>query len=128
MPPLARLAYDACLSAGSTANPLPQKGTKITKQTASLSILHYAVCTKWSPPPGNCTGLNCLPSEWIADYPLGAKLASLTGFAPVISCMRGRHVGWTTPQGQKFGEDREICTPDLVYVTHPLWLTELCPQ
>ena len=27
------------------------------------------------------------------------KLASLTGFAPVISCMRGRHVGWTTPQG-----------------------------
>ena len=30
------------------------------------------------------------------------KLASLTGFAPVISCMRGRHVGWTTPQGQKW--------------------------
>ena len=29
------------------------------------------------------------------------KLASLTGFAPVISCMRGRHVGWTTPQGQE---------------------------
>ena len=28
------------------------------------------------------------------------KMASLTGFAPVISCMRGRHVGWTTPQGQ----------------------------
>ncbi len=27
------------------------------------------------------------------------KLASLTGFAPVISCKRGRHVGWTTPQG-----------------------------
>src|SRR6266478_6517275 len=26
-------------------------------------------------------------------------MASLTGFAPVISCMRGRHVGWTTPQG-----------------------------
>src|SRR5215469_12894141 len=29
------------------------------------------------------------------------KLASLTGFAPVISCMRGRHVGWTTPQGPR---------------------------
>ena len=28
------------------------------------------------------------------------RLASLTGFAPVISCMRGRRVGWTTPQGQ----------------------------
>jgi hypothetical protein len=22
------------------------------------------------------------------------------GFAPVISCLRGGHVGWTTPQGQ----------------------------
>ena len=29
------------------------------------------------------------------------RLASLTGFAPVISCLRGRRVGWTTPQGQK---------------------------
>ena len=29
------------------------------------------------------------------------KLASLTGFAPVISCMRSRRVVWTTPQGQK---------------------------
>ncbi len=28
------------------------------------------------------------------------QMASLTGFAPVISCMSGRHVGWTTPQGQ----------------------------
>ena len=55
-------------------------------------------------------------------------MASLTGFAPVISCMRGRHVDWTTPQGQKFGESRRLCTLDLVYVTHPLWLTELCSQ
>ena len=29
------------------------------------------------------------------------KLVSLTGFAPVVSCMRGRHVDWTTPQGRK---------------------------
>ncbi len=31
-------------------------------------------------------------------------MVSLTGFAPVISCMRGRRVGWTTPQGQKWWE------------------------
>ena len=55
-------------------------------------------------------------------------MASLTGFAPVISCMRGRHVGWTTPQGQKDGEGKRICTFDLMHVTHPLWLAELCPQ
>ena len=56
------------------------------------------------------------------------KLASLTGFAPVISCMRGRHVDWTTPQGQKDGEGKRICTFDLMHVTHPLWLAELCSQ
>ena len=56
------------------------------------------------------------------------KMASLTGFAPVISCMRGRHVGWTTPQGQKHGEGKRICTFDLMHVTHPLWLAELCPR
>jgi len=45
----------------------------------------------------NCTGLTRLPSERIAENALRAvKLASLTGFAPVISCMRGRHVDWTT--------------------------------
>ena len=31
------------------------------------------------------------------------RMASLTGFAPVISRMRGGHVDWTTPQGQKSG-------------------------
>ena len=39
--------------------------------------------------------------------------------------MRGRHVGWTTPQGQKDGEGKRICTFDLMHVTHPLWLAEL---
>lgn len=52
-------------------------------------------------PTRSCTGLTHLPSERIADNALGGvNLASLTGFAPVISCMRGRRVGWTTPQGQ----------------------------
>ena len=55
-------------------------------------------------------------------------MASLTGFAPVISCMRGRHVGWTTPQGQIDGEGKRIFTFDLMHVTHPLWLAELYPQ
>ena len=26
------------------------------------------------------------------------------------------------------GEGRKICTFDLMHVTHPLWLAELCPQ
>ena len=26
------------------------------------------------------------------------------------------------------GEGRKICTSGLMHVTHPLWLTELCPQ
>ena len=55
------------------------------------------------------------------------KLASLAGFAPVISCMRGRHVDRTTLQGQN-GEGRKICASDLMHVTHPLWLAELCPR
>lgn len=41
--------------------------------------------------------------------------------------MRGRRVGWTTLQGQN-GESRRMCASDLMHVTHPLWLTELCPQ
>ena len=55
------------------------------------------------------------------------KLASLTGIAPVISCMRGRHVGCTTPQGRN-GEGMKACSSDLMHVTHPLWLAELCPR
>lgn len=34
---------------------------------------------------------------------------------------------WTTPQGQN-GEGRRICASDLMHVTHPLWLAELCPR
>ena len=54
------------------------------------------------------------------------KLASLTGFAPVISCMRGRRVGLDYTTGTEMV--RLICTFDLMHVTHPLWLAELCPQ
>ena len=73
--------------------------------------------------PGSKSGGSAIPRE-----PRAEKLASLTGFAPVISCMRGRHVGWTTPQGQRDGEGKRTCTFDLMHVTHPLWLAELCPQ
>src|SRR6266545_7060888 len=99
----------------------------------------------------NCTELNRLPSECIADNALRAKwsarddlhvqgclilsqvgllfpvnhaplkLASLTGFAPVIPCMRGRHVGWTTPQGQKWwGGSGECCPLCLSHVKRAL--------
>src|SRR5579872_5892620 len=72
--PRARLAYDACLNAGSTA---------------VLAHGHQ----KTGAPTRSCTELTRLPSERIAGNALGArKLASLTGFAPVISCLRGRRV------------------------------------
>ena len=29
---------------------------------------------------------------------------------------------------KKDGEGKRICTFDLMHVTHPLWLAELCPQ
>src|SRR5215475_11445080 len=52
-------------------------------------------------PTRSCTELTRLPSECITENALRAsKLASLTGFAPVISWMRGRRVGWTTLQGR----------------------------
>ena len=73
--------------------------------------------------PGSKPGGSAIPRK-----PHAEKLASLTGFAPVISCMRGRHVGWTTPQGQRDGEGKRIRTFDLMHVTHALWLAELCPQ
>ena len=83
--PRAWLAYDACLNAGSTA------------------VLAHGHHSETGAPIRSCTELFRLPSECIADNALGAmKLASLTGFAPVISCMRGRHVDWATPQGQKW--------------------------
>jgi hypothetical protein len=72
--PWARRAYETCLSAGSTA---------------VLADGHQG-----GAPTRNCTELVSLPSERIAANALGAvKLASLTGFAPVISCLRGRCVG-----------------------------------
>src|SRR5206468_719703 len=50
----------------------------------------------------------------------GSKLASLTGFAPVISCMRGRHVVWTTLQGQKWWERRVLPSLPLACQTSAL--------
>jgi hypothetical protein len=83
--PRAWLAYDACLNAGSTA------------------VLAHGHHSETGALTRSCTELIRLPSECIAKNALGAiKLASLTGFAPVISYMRGRHVDWATPQGQKW--------------------------
>jgi hypothetical protein len=90
--PWARRAYETCLSAGSTA--------------VLADGDHGARPPMWTTkkdgaPTWNCTKLVRLPSECIPDNALGAwRVASLTGFAPVVSCMRGRRVDWTTPQGQ----------------------------
>ena len=82
--PWAQRAYETCLSAGSTA------------------VLAYGHGHEIGAPTRSCTELASIPKKCIAQNALGAvKLASLTGFAPVISCMRGRHVVWTTPQGRK---------------------------
>ena len=73
--------------------------------------------------PDPKSGGSAIPRE-----PRAEKMASPTGFAPVISCMRGRHVDWTTPQGQKMVRAKGFCTFGLMHVTRPLWLAELCPH
>ena len=86
--PWARLAYDACLNAGSTAvvlNLEPPPGVA-PSWLALCRARHNSLIERghrWE-----CFG--------------DVKLVSLTGFAPVISCMRGRRVGWATPQGRKW--------------------------
>ena len=54
MLPRARLAYDACLNAGSTA------------------VLAHGHDSETGAPTRSCTELVRLPSEYIADYALGA--------------------------------------------------------
>ena len=53
----------------------------------------------------------------------GQNLASLTGFAPVISCMRGRRVVWTTLQGQKWWERRVLPSLPLACQTSALLMS-----
>src|SRR5437867_11003601 len=66
--PWAQRAYETCLSAGSTA------------------VL--ADCQQIGAPTRSCTELASIAKKCIAQD-------ALTAFAPVISCMRGRHVTWT---------------------------------
>ena len=108
--PWAQRAYETCLSAGSTAklwkhqqNGAPTRSctefpclpSKRIAQNA-LGALKLVGARRLARPrlPDPKPGGSAIPRE-----PRAEKLASLTGFAPVISCMRGRHVGWTTPQG-----------------------------
>src|SRR5213594_4930265 len=99
--PWAQRAYETCLSAGSTA------------------VLAHG--HKTGAPTRSCTELASIPKKCIAQNALGAvKLASLTGFAPVISCMRGRHVVWTTLQGQKWCERRVLPSLPLACQTSAL--------
>jgi len=102
--PWAQRAYDARLSAGSTA------------------LLAHFHQTGVPTPELHRAGFQ---EKCIAQNALGAvKLASLTGFAPVISCMRGRHVIWTTPQGQNGAGGRNRAF-DLMRVAHSLGLAAL---
>ena len=137
--PWAQRAYETCLSAGSTATlpdeqewgphtELHRAKTRVPGECIAdnaLGASNMVGARRLARPrlPGSKPGGSAIPRE-----PRAEKLASLTGFASVISCMRSRHVGWTTPQGQKDGEGKRICTFDLMHVTHPLWLAELCPR
>jgi len=102
--PRAQRAYETCLSAGSTAV-LPDGH----QQFGALT---------WS-----CTGLIRLPSECIANNALRAKMASLTGFAPVSSCLRIRRVGSTTPQRQKWWGRRVLPSLPLACRTSALLMS-----
>jgi hypothetical protein len=104
VPPWARRAYETCLSAGSTAVLADDQQT--------------------GAPTRSCTELARLPSERIAANALGAvKVASLTGFAPVISGLRGWRVGWTTLQGRKWWERRVLPSRPLACQTSALLLS-----
>ena len=79
---------------------------------------------KLESPTRSCTELARLPSERIAANALGAvKVASLTGFAPVLSGLRGRRVGWTTLQGRKWWERRVLPSRPLACQTSALLLS-----
>ena len=143
--PSAGLAYETGLSAGSIAalacghlgtrppkvDPPPGVAPSWFAYRASASLTMLWGLWKWSARDDlhvqGCLILSQVGLLFPANH-APMKLASLTGFAPVISCMRGRRVGWTTPQGLENGEDRRICASDLMHVTHPLWLAELCPR
>ena len=111
--PWTQRAYETCLSAGSTAmyriidkmEPPPgiAPGWPAYRADASLTMLWGL--WKWSARDDLHVQGCLILSQVGLLFPVNhapMKMASLTGFAPVISCMRGRHVGWTTPQGQKW--------------------------
>ena len=50
-------------------------------------------------------------------------MVSLTGFAPVISCLRDRRVGWATPQGQKWWGRRVLPSLPLACQTSALLMS-----
>ena len=112
--PWAQQAYETCLSAGSIAvlahsqhgNGSPTWScTRLaclpSRRIAqnALGALKMVGARRLARPrlPGSKPGGSAIPRE-----PRAEKLASLTGFAPVFSCMKGRRVDWTTPQGQKW--------------------------
>jgi len=104
--PSAELAYDACLSAGSIAKRSPHP--ELHQAGLLTEQIHRSQCfggfEKWSARDDLHVQGCLILSQVGLLFPVNhapMKMASLTGFAPVISCMRGRHVGWTTPQGQK---------------------------
>ena len=102
--PWAQRAYGTCLSAGSTATlpdeeewgphpelhrvPLPTEQAHRSKCFGGAEIGRRETTCTSKAACGSKPGGSAIPRE-----PRAEKLASLTGFAPVISCMRGRHVG-----------------------------------
>jgi hypothetical protein len=101
--PWTQRAYETCLSAGSTAmssddqeNGAPTRNCTRLACLPSRRIAQNALgaskmvgARRLARPrlPGSKPGGSAIPRK-----PRAEKLASLTGFAPMISCMRGRHV------------------------------------
>src|SRR5204863_6437002 len=98
--PWTERAYETCLSAGSTAfklwkwSPHPelhQAGllTEQAHRSKCFGGMKMVGARRLARPrlPDSESGGSAIPRE-----PRAEKMASLTGFAPVISCMRGRRV------------------------------------
>ena len=126
--PWARRAYETCLSAGSTAGArarLPAQGRRQPRAAAVGTSENDGALTR------SCTELVRLPSECIAHNALRAPRMGPWRWRrvrdPAVSPMRCGLLRPPLTVGAN-GEGRKIRTSDLMHVTHPLWLAELCPR
>jgi hypothetical protein len=130
--PSAELAYETGLSAGSIAYGAPTRiCTEFTRLPSkritgnALRALKMVGARRLARPrlPDSESGGSAFPREPRADE-IGVPDRLRSG-----DLLHERQACWTgLHHRDRNGESRKICTFDLMHVTHPLWLAELCSQ